>query len=163
MPTFPFFFVCLEKASTHEEKWGKEDMVLEHEKFWFFLFLCDGKFFVRKIFICKREGGWRLSFHCYIFSSICIYLFIFPYKQFSRKLHRLDKRNEERMKSETSEIYYLKKAESESQLVFFGCVEVRVWVIDSLDIWNNDNNNNNTFFWHFDGKSDRDARNYWRE
>lgn len=58
-----------------------------------------------------------------------------------------NEKDEERMKSETSEIYYRKAF----RLIPSGELG-RVCVIDGMDIWNNDNNNYNTFLWQFEQK-----------
>lgn len=112
------------------EKERKEDMVLEHEKFRIFLISqpVDPRStrlvmesFVQKIFFYLLRGG-RSKGGLEVggprtFSSICIYLFFvqtFFLTSTLRSYISFDERNKTRMKSETSKIYYLKKADSES-------------------------------------------------
>lgn len=118
---------------------------------------------LRERFYLKRGGLYlrgRLAalvslLYCYISSSICTYLFIFRTNiSFSFNFNvaltqKLDERNEKRMKRanilSVKASWFLwdgKRGEGE-------CVK-RVWVIDGMDIRNNDNNNNNTFFWQFE-------------
>lgn len=100
-----------------------------------------------------------------------LYLFIFLYKHFSPfnfwcvhssgATRDVGKENEKR---KASKIYYLKRASFFFRWYFRNKKPAskekkkgrdRGWVIDGMDIWNNDNNNNNTFFWQFARRSKR--------
>lgn len=140
----------------------------------------DGKFYEISFGCGVAEGvALEVAFVSLLYCQFHLYLFIFLYKHsspFNLCVHNSGAARNETKRNEKNEKWIEKNLLSAKRPFLLIpkasalCARANVgsggvWVIDGMDIWNNDNNNNNTFFWQFESRWENPkwGKNYCRK